>query len=88
MSEGNQDLPNEAITALERGSKIEAIKCVRIAHKIGLKEAKEAVELFIESNPDLKNRMHRANVEAAKGSYGRFFLILAIVAVAAYYFLR
>ena len=85
MTSANQDLPSEAITALERGSKIEAIKQVRIAHGVGLKEAKDIVEQFLDGSPDVKRRMASANAESAKGGLRWLFLIGAI-ALAAYYF--
>ncbi|TRZ96713.1 MAG: hypothetical protein D4R84_06580 [Rhodocyclaceae bacterium] len=37
-------LSAEAIAALRRGNKIEAIKLVRVERNLGLKEAKDAVE--------------------------------------------
>ncbi|MBE0626791.1 MAG: ribosomal protein L7/L12 [Burkholderiales bacterium] len=85
MSAVNQDIPGEAITALERGSKIDAIKCVRIARGVGLKEAKEIVEQFIDASPSVKSRMNSANAQSAKGGLRWLFLITAI-AVAAYLF--
>lgn len=85
MNDVNQDLPGEAIAALQRGSKIDAIKFVRIARGVGLKEAKEIVEQFLERSPDVKNRMASANVESAKGGF-RWLLLIAAIAVAAYFF--
>ncbi len=40
-------LPKEVIAALRRGAKIEAIKLLRTARRIGLKEAKEEVETYL-----------------------------------------
>lgn len=85
MNKANQDLPNEAIKALERGSKIEAIKCIRIAYGVGLKEAKDIVEQYIEKSPTVKNRMVSANLESAKGGL-RWLLLIAAIGVVAYYF--
>jgi ribosomal protein L7/L12 len=86
MSGANQDLPSEAIAALERGSKIEAIKCVRVARGVGLKEAKDIVEQFIESRPEVKRRMAAANAESAKGAL-RWILMLVAAGLATYYLL-
>lgn len=47
-------LPAMATLAISRGSKIEAIKEVRAATGIGLREAKELVEAYIAANPMLK----------------------------------
>lgn len=44
MQRDEQSLPGEAMDALRRGNKIEAIKLVREALGIGLKDAKELVE--------------------------------------------
>ena len=85
MNQVNKDIPKEAIKALERGSKIEAIKCIRIAYGVGLKEAKDIVEQYIEKNPTVKNRMVSANVESAKGSL-RWLLLIAAIGVVAYFF--
>ena len=86
MNGVNHDLPSKAIAALEQGSKIEAIKSVRIARGVGLKEAKDIVEEFIERSPDIKHRMASANAESARNVLGWIILIAAIGAVA-YYFL-
>jgi len=70
----------EAISALERGNKIEAIKLVRQMHKCGLKEAKDAVEFYLESNPDA-GRTYAANTKANKGLYWLAFFIIAGVMI-------
>jgi len=85
MNKVNQDFPNEAVKALEHGSKVEAIKCIRIAYGVGLKEAKEIVEQFIERSPNVKNRMVSANAESAKSGL-RWLLLIAAIGVVAYYF--
>jgi ribosomal protein L7/L12 len=41
MAERSEVLPPEAIDALQRGNKIEAIKIVREASKLDLKDAKD-----------------------------------------------
>jgi ribosomal protein L7/L12 len=76
--ESTQELSGEAVAALERGSKIEAIKSVREAQGIGLKEAKEAVERFLAANPELQGRMSAASREGAKGSLPWLLLAAAI----------
>lgn len=78
-------LPAAAVTALQNGSKIEAIKHVREAHRIGLKEAKELVEHYLDANPDAKRRMSAANEESAKSFMGWVVLIM-LAALAVYYF--
>lgn len=86
MNDDNSVLPSDAVAALRRGSKIEAIKCVRIARGVGLKEAKEIVEQFLDQSPRVKSRMDSANREQARGSLG-WFLLAAAIGVAAYYLL-
>lgn len=49
----NPDLPDEVVDAIQRGRKIEAIKRLRQAEGMGLKEAKEAVEGWSRVNSPL-----------------------------------
>lgn len=81
----NQKIPTEALAALERGNKIEAIKIIRVAGNLGLKEAKDLVELYLEKNPELKARMDQANKEIAAGFF-RWLIPLIIFGVWAYYY--
>lgn len=85
MSVANQDFPSTAIAALERGNKIDAIKCVRMAQGIGLKEAKDIVEQYLAMNPNLKNRVASANAESARRGL-QWLLFIAVMAVAVYYY--
>jgi ribosomal protein L7/L12 len=86
MSDEKKVLPSEAIRALERGSKIDAIKSVRVSFEVGLKEAKEIVERYIDSNPSTQKRMAAANADSAKSALGWLFAVIAF-GVVAYYFL-
>ncbi|WP_291994971.1 ribosomal protein L7/L12 [Candidatus Accumulibacter sp. ACC003] len=86
MTGNDKDLPREAIAALERGSKIEAIKCVRVARGVGLKDAKEVIEDYLDRSPRVSGRMAAANAERARSSLGWFALVAALAALA-YYFL-
>jgi len=73
---GNEPLhlESDVIQALEQGRTIQAIKLLRAHRAIGLKEAKELIETYLELNPHLR-------VEKAKNSTGLIFLI-AIVFIA------
>jgi len=82
-----QKLPEEALAALESGKKIEAIKSVRISFNIGLKEAKEMVEEYIETDPELKQRISTANNKAAQSAFSGLLLIAVFVLVV-YYFIK
>ncbi len=86
MREEKKVLPSDAIGALERGSKIEAIKSVRATFGVGLKEAKEIVEAYIDENPSTKTRMAAANADSARSALGWVFAVIAF-AMVAYYFL-
>lgn len=46
-------VPAEAVTALERGKLIEAVKIMRERHGIGLKESKDAIDNYIKANPQM-----------------------------------
>jgi len=83
MNNKGQELPAEAIAALKNGSKIEAIKCVREQQGLGLKEAKELVEQFIEANTEIKNHMLSANATSAKISL-RWLIVIVLIGIAAY----
>lgn len=50
MSESPQ-LPAEVVNAIHAGRKIEAIKLLREARGLGLKDAKHAVDAYIRKNP-------------------------------------
>ena len=47
MPSESRSLPEQAIAALRRGNKVEAIKLTRAATAMGLKESKDAVEAFL-----------------------------------------
>lgn len=84
MKNVRQDLPRDAIAALEKGSKIEAIRHVREARNIGLKEAKDVVEEYLADMPNLRLRMTAASNKRAGGGLG-WVLLVSVVALAAYY---
>jgi hypothetical protein len=84
--ETNPPLPETAVAALYKGNKIEAIRIVRQARGIGLKEAKEAVEDYILTQPVLQRRMAEIDAGRRKGCLPWIFIAAAIGA-AVYYFL-
>lgn len=51
------DLPADVISAIQANQKIEAIKLLREARDLGLKEAKHAVEAYARANPNPINPM-------------------------------
>jgi ribosomal protein L7/L12 len=75
----SSELPKAAVEALWQGNVIEAVKVVRQERDIGLKEAKEAVETYIASEPALKKKMDQV-LATAKQRFIRWligFLVLA-----------
>ena len=69
-----------------KGFPSDAIECVRSAQGVGLKEAKEIVEQFLEKSPRVKSRMLSANTEDARGRLG-WLSLAAVIAVVVYYLL-
>lgn len=56
VSVGDGELPLQAITLLEAGKLIHAIKATRASLGLGLKDAKERVEQYLETHPATKAR--------------------------------
>ena len=54
MAERRDDFSAEAITALWQGNKIEAIKILRQAHHLDLKDAKDKVDQYVRNEPALQ----------------------------------
>ncbi len=78
MTDSNE-LPADVIAAIRANRKIEAIKLLREARGLGLKEAKHAVEAYIRDNPDA--------VDSAPGleeSGVNPLLVLVILAILGY----
>ncbi len=71
-------LPTEALAALHRGDKIEAIKLVREAMSVDLKTAKDIVDRYIVNNPALNDKFTRAAGESG----ALWKIIFALVALA------
>ena len=84
MAERSQALPPEAIDALQRGNKIEAIKLVRAAQKLDLKDAKDRVDDYVKNDPVLQQKFASAQAETT-GSLVRWLIIIA-VAILGYFF--
>ena len=84
MNTPTPNIPSDAVAALDRDSKIEAIKIVRMANHIDLKDAKDLIEQYINANPAIKARMDATNAATAKGSM-KWVLIIAVIAAVVYY---
>ncbi|HEY5627682.1 MAG TPA: hypothetical protein VIR79_07030 [Nitrospira sp.] len=85
-SGGASDLPRAAVDLLWRGEVIEAIKLVRLDRHIGLKEAKDAVDAYLRSQPALQRKLEQAQAETRQ-KLGRWLMWLLILAAGAAYFL-
>jgi hypothetical protein len=78
MNLQSRPIPEKAISALENGQKIKAIKITRAETGMHLKESKEAVELYIDSVPGLNEKFKSRN------GLPLLLLVLAVVALAIY----
>jgi len=74
-------LPAEALAALSQGQLIEAIKIVREASGLGLKEAKDLVEQYRDGQRPVRDDAMRAKLEAIAGKHGFKLPEAALVAM-------
>ena len=72
-------LPQKAADALRRGNKIEAIKVVREATGMGLKESKDYVEAAVAADPAL---LAQYVVSTPSGNAGSVVVVIALVVLA------
>ncbi len=61
------DLPAEAAAAIEAGRMIEAIKLVRQARHLELKDAKDVVDRYVQARPHLQRKLAEAQTESKRG---------------------
>lgn len=81
-SDADLQLPAIATAAVVRGSKIDAIKELRAATGIGLREAKEQVERYIAANPVLKEQFEQQE-SAMKRRVFRWVAVIDLLIIAA-----
>jgi ribosomal protein L7/L12 len=72
------------VAALRRGNKIEAITLLREDLQIGLKEAKEEIEQYLESQPALRRQMEEKQAAAAR-ALKLWAIVLLGIAILAYF---
>ncbi len=77
----HRPLPLEAVTLLQEGRVIEAIKSVRQAETLGLKEAKQRVDAYLASEPLLRAQIELQQ-RAARRKFFFWFLVIDLVIVA------
>ena len=83
-SKKSGNLPETAVAALLQGKKIEAIKIVREARHIDLKDAKDAVDEYVRTQPALQQKLAADDLEA-KRSLLRIIIVLALAAAGIYW---
>lgn len=83
-----RDLPLEAVTLLNEGRYVEAIKAVRQADRSGLKEAKDRVDAYVEREPILKAQLELRRRAARRKFFFWFLLVDAVIVAAVIYWLR
>lgn len=71
------ELEPDVIAELKRGNKVSAIKTLRRLRGIGLKEAKEMVELYA-SQHDI---VSQSSVKSSSGSSPKFGLLLVLAGI-------
>lgn len=82
---GGADLPTAAVSALNGGNKIEAIKIVRRERGLGLKEAKDEVDAYVRAHPALQASFAAAQGEAKRNALLSVALLFA-AGLLLYYF--
>ena len=80
------NLPPDAIVALQRGDKIEAIKIARERLGLGLKEAKDVVEAYVAADPQLQETFTAAQGQSQRGCLITLS-VFVLVGLIVYYFL-
>ncbi len=87
-TDDERPLPATAAAALSTGKLIEAIKQVREAEGLGLMEAKQRVEAYVERNPGLKAQLADLQVQLKRRIIKWVLIIdVVLVAVVLWYFL-
>ena len=84
MAEPSEPIPSKAIDALQRGNKIEAIKIVREAQKLDLKDAKDRVDAYVKIDPAMQQKLSTMQAESTRSVV--HWLILIALAILGYYF--
>lgn len=87
---GSQALPAQVLAELARGNKIQAIKLLRKAKGLGLKEAKDAIDAAEPSRRNATTRLAPGEVPRSSGAaWGLCLLLVEVLAgVLAYLKLR
>lgn len=76
-----EPLPVDAIAALHEGRKIDAIRSVRVARSLELKEAKDVVDAYIRNDAALRESFAERQTRAKQGLM-RGAVVLALLVLA------
>lgn len=75
----NDQLPLSAISALNDGKIIEAIKIVRKENMVDLKDAKDIVDQYIKAHPDLQHQIEKYQAESSQP--GVMWIVIIIIVI-------
>lgn len=84
MENNKQVFSIKVIEAIKSRRKLEAIKLLRNETGLGLKEAKEAIEAYIENNAELKEAMNANKTSGLSQETIVQFIIVLIVLFVVY----
>jgi ribosomal protein L7/L12 len=85
----NGELPSEALAALAKGRRVEAVKIVREHYGLHLKEAKDKVDAYIGKHPSrVRQSIKTSTVERDRTLPRGWWIFLGLLLLAAFYFLR
>jgi hypothetical protein len=82
-----RELPVEAVTLLNEGRVIEAIKSVRQSEGLGLKEAKGRVDAYLAREPLLRAQLELKQRAVRRKFFFWFLVVDVLIAAAAIYWL-
>lgn len=82
MNDAEVQLSADAVAALESGRVIEAIKRVRRATGLGLKESKDAVDRYLAAHPEVAERCRTATAESSRAGTWAWLALLALAVLA------
>ena len=83
-----RDMPPQALLALSQGKIIHAIKIVREEWGVGLKEAKDAVDDFLRTRPDLAGPVNAASAANRRGWMIGLIVTVVLILSVGYYLLQ
>lgn len=79
----DQALPADVIAAIQQGNKIGAIKRLRLARGLELKDAKQIVDAYVRNDPALVRKYQAQSDQARRVMW---FVLAAALAIAWYWF--